>query len=110
MVSYKNYNLNANEGFEIFKISKLITWFIGGFTLTMKPQSIAYLLLGSAHIYWILDLEGEVDSIWDLWVSGLQECKSNDFFRNRAGGQQFSVGSKISREGCPRPDLTPPGS
>jgi hypothetical protein len=31
------------------------------------------------HIYWILDLEGEVHSIWDLWVSGLQECKGNEF-------------------------------
>ena len=46
------------------------------------------------HVYWILDLEGEVHSIWDLWVSGLQECKSNDFFQNRAGGQQFSGGSQ----------------
>ena len=46
----------------------------------MKPQSIAYLLNGSEHIYWILDLEGEVHSIWDLWISGLQECKGNGFF------------------------------
>jgi hypothetical protein len=27
---------------------------------------MAYLLGGSAHIYWIWDLEGEVHLIWDL--------------------------------------------
>ena len=94
MVSCKNSNLNANEGFVILLTSKLITCFIGGFTLTMKPQSIAHLLNGNEHIYWILDLEGEVQSIWDLWASGLQECKSNEFFGNQASGQQFSVGSR----------------
>ena len=36
MVSHKNYNLNADKGFVIFLISKLITWFTGGFTLKMK--------------------------------------------------------------------------
>ena len=66
MVSRKNYNLIANEGFEIFLTSKLITWFSGGFTLKMKPKPIAYLFNGSEHIYWIWDLEGEVHSIWDL--------------------------------------------
>ena len=93
MVSRKNYNLNANEGVVIFWTSKLITCFIGGFTLTMKPQSIAHLLHRNEHIYWMLDLEDEVHSIWDLWVSDLQECKSNDFFQNPVGGQQFAVGS-----------------
>ena len=33
MVSRKNYNLNANEDFVIFLTSKLITCFIGGFTI-----------------------------------------------------------------------------
>ena len=42
------------------------TRLLDGFTCGMKSQSIAYLLIGSAHIYWILDLEGEVHSIWDL--------------------------------------------
>ena len=65
-MSHKNYNLNASEAFVIFLTSKLITCFIDGFTLIMKPQSIAYLLNGSEHIYWILALEGEVHSIWDL--------------------------------------------
>ena len=63
MVSCRNYNLNANEGFVIFLTSKLITCFIGGFTLAMKPQSIAHLLNGNEHMYWILGLEGEVHSI-----------------------------------------------
>ena len=62
----QNYNLNVNEDFVMFLTSKLITCFIDGFTSGMKSQSIAYLLIGSAHIYWILDLEGEVHSIWDL--------------------------------------------
>ena len=42
MVSHKNYNLSANEGFVITFISKLITCFIDGFTSKMKSQSIAY--------------------------------------------------------------------
>ena len=62
----QNYNLNINEDFVMFLTSKLIMCFIDGFTSGMKSQSIAYLLIGSAHIYWILDLEGEVHSIWDL--------------------------------------------
>ena len=93
LVSHKNYNLNANEGFVILLTSKLITCFVDGFTLETKSQLIAYLLNGSEHIYWSLDLEGEVHSIWDLWISGLQECKGNGFFRSRAGGQKFLVGS-----------------
>ena len=56
MVSCKIYNLNANEGLVIFLTSKLITCLIGGFTLTMKPQSIAHLLNGNEHTYiYILD-------------------------------------------------------
>ena len=65
----------------------------------MKSQSIAYSLNGSEHIYiyWMWDLESEVHSILDLWISGLQECKDNGFPRNWAGGQQFSVGYIKSR-------------
>ena len=44
----------------MFSTSKLITCFLDGFTLKRKSQSIAYLLNGSEHIYWILDLENEV--------------------------------------------------
>ena len=67
MVSHKNYNHSAKEGFVIFLTSKLITCFIGSFTLKMKSQSIVYVLNGSEIIYWISDLEGEVQLIWDLW-------------------------------------------
>ena len=52
---------------------------MGGFILKVRSQSIAYLLNGSEHIFWILDLEGEVHSIYNLWISDLQECKGNDF-------------------------------
>ena len=90
MVSRKNYNLNANEGFVIFLTSKLITCFIGGFTLTMKPQSIAHLLNGNEHIYWILDLEGEVHFIWDLCVSGLKNARAMSF--SKSGGRATVFG------------------
>jgi hypothetical protein len=33
----------------------------------------------------ILDLVGEVQSIWDLWTSDLQECKGNFFFQSLEG-------------------------
>ena len=112
MVSRKNYNLNNNEGFLIFLTSKLITCFIGGFALIMKPQSIAHLINRSKHIYWILDLEDEMHSIWNLWVSDLQECKSNEVFQNRTGGQ-FSGGSKkliFFERRLPPPDSDSPES
>jgi hypothetical protein len=51
MVSHKNNNLSANEGFLIFLTSELLTCFIGDFILKMKSQSIAYLLNESEHIY-----------------------------------------------------------
>ena len=66
MISHTNYNLNVNDDFVNFWTSKLSTCFIDGFTSGMKSQSIACLLIGSAHIYWISNLEGEVHSVWDL--------------------------------------------
>ena len=66
MVSHKIYNLKFNEDFVKFLASKLLTCFVDGFTSGMKSQTIAYLLIGSARMYWILDLEGEVHSIRDL--------------------------------------------
>ena len=80
MVSHKIFNLSATVGFVIFLTSKLITCFIEGLTLKMESQSIAYLLIGSEHIYWILDLEDEVHSIWVIWTSNLQEFKGNLIF------------------------------
>ena len=67
MLSHKIYNLNANEDFVIFPAPKLTTCFIDDFTSKMRLQSITYLLNESEHIYWILDLERKVHSIWDLW-------------------------------------------
>ena len=50
----------------MFLTFKLIMCFIDCFNFGMKSQSIAYSQIGSAHIYWILDFESEVHSIWDL--------------------------------------------
>ena len=75
MVSHKHYNLGANEGFVVFLTSKLIACYIDTFTSKRISQSTAYLLNGSEHIYWILDLENEMHSIWAIWTSRLQECK-----------------------------------
>ena len=110
IVSHKNYNLSGSEGFVIFLTSKSITCFIGGFTLIMKSQSIAYLLNGSEHIHWILTLEGEVHSIWDLQPSGLQEYKNIVFFEVGRGGQQFSIGFKNFLGGLPLPISDTPQS
>ena len=60
--------------------------------MKMKSQSIAYLPNGSEHIYWILDLEGEMHVLWDLWISGLQECKGNDLFEVRRMAKNFRSG------------------
>jgi hypothetical protein len=43
-------------------------------------------------LYWILDLEGEVHSIWDLWISDLQECKDSSFFKIRRADRSFQLG------------------
>ena len=57
----------------------------------MKPQSIAYLLNGNAHIYWILNFEGEVHSIWDLWVSD-RHARAMSFFEIERAGNNFPWG------------------
>ena len=89
--SLKNI-IKFNECFVMFLTSTLIACFINHFTFKMESQSIAYLLIGSNHIYWNLDLGGKMHSIWDLWTNGLQECNISDFFEVGRGGQQFSVG------------------
>ena len=60
----------------------------------MKSQSIAYLLNESEHTHWLLDLEGEVHSLWDQWISGLQECKGNNFFEVGQAGKSLRSGLK----------------
>ena len=106
-ISYKKFNVNVNEDFVMFLISKLIACFINGFTFGMKSQSIAWLPIGSAHIYWILDLEGKVHSIWDLSSSGLQECKGHIFFEVGRDGQHVLVGFEKLSKGLFNVELTP---
>ena len=76
MVSLKNDN-SANEDFVIFMTSKSITCFINSFTSKVKYHSIAYLLNGNEHIYWVLDLEDEVHSRWVIRTSNLHACNDN---------------------------------
>ena len=74
--------------------SKLITCCNDDFTLGMKFQSIAYLLSGNAHLYWILDLEVEVHSKWDLWTGGLRESKGNASFEVERVSSSFRLSSE----------------
>ena len=84
MVSHINYKaLNANENFVMFLTFKLITCYTDGELL--HSESITFLLGGSEHICWILDLEGEVHSIWDMCTSIFQEYKGNTFFGKSSG-------------------------
>ena len=74
MASHINYNLNVNQDFVMFLTSKLITWFIDGFTCGMKSRYlIAYLLIRNAHIYWILGFEGEVGRRGQQFLVGLRK-------------------------------------
>ena len=61
----------------MFLTPKLITCFIDKFNFKMTSQSIAYLLNGSIPIYWILDLGDEMHSMWDSYITDLQEYKDN---------------------------------
>jgi hypothetical protein len=115
MGSHKNHNLNVNEDFVIFLTSKLISFFIDGFTSGMKSQSMAYLLGASGHIYWIRDLEGECIQYGICSQAAFKNARAMFFLKLGRGGQQFSIGfqkcragAKDLRKGCPRPDLTPP--
>ena len=67
-MSQKNCLLIIDEEFFVFLTSKLIIGFINSVTLGMKYQSIAYSLSGSEHVYWILGLEVELQSIWVSWT------------------------------------------
>ena len=71
------------------------------FHFVNEIQSLAYLLNGSEHIYWIWDLKNEVHSTWDLWISGLQECKDNNFFEASGQAVVFSWVLKIWRAATP---------
>ena len=57
-----------------------------------NSNQLLILLNESEHIYWILDFKGEVHSIWDLWRSGLQECKGKGFYEVGRAGISFRLG------------------
>ena len=89
MVSHKNYNLNANEGFVIFLTSKLIPCLSGSFTSKMKSQSIVYLFNGCEHIYvyiyiwfWIFKMKCTQYGLYGQ--SGLQSMQGQFYFGSRA--------------------------
>ena len=110
IVSHKNNNLNGSEGFVIFLTSKSITCFIDGFTLIMTSQSIAYLLNESEHIY-ILKFGPWRWSALNMEFynqAAFKNARTTIFSKLGRAGNNFHSGSKISREGCPRPDRTPP--
>ena len=76
----------------MFLASKLITCFIDEFTSKRKSQSIFYLLNGSKHIYWTLDLENEVHSMWVYGQVVFKIARAISFFEVRQSRQQFTVG------------------
>jgi len=83
MVSHKNYNLSANEGFVMFLTSKFVTCFIDGFTLKRKSsQLLIYSMEVNFYIgFWTLKMKC---TQYGLYTSGLQECKGNFIFHSRA--------------------------
>ena len=94
MASHKIYNLNANEGFVIFCDFQVDYMVFLRFHFENEIPVNCLSLNGSEHIYWIMDLKNEVHLIWDLWISGLRECKGNGLFKNGWDGQNYSVGSR----------------
>ena len=53
---------------------------------------------GSVDLYWIMDLEGVMHPIRDLWTSGFQECKGNGFFEIGRAGNNFWAGPKEKKK------------
>ena len=71
----------------------------------MKSQSIACLLNESEHVYWIMDLENEMQSIWDLQSKRPSKMQGQCFFSKlgKAGNIGFGRGQKIILGVLPRP-------
>ena len=92
----------------MFLTSKLVSCFVDGFNSIMKSRSIAHLLLGIYYIYIGFQSFKVKSTQYGIWSSYLQECKGNVCLKSGEAGNNFWSGSKNSREGCPRPDLTPP--
>lgn len=87
----------------MFLTSKLLTHFIDGFILKTKSQFIVYLLNDNEHIYWILNLEDEMYSIWVTGRRDLQECKDNNvqFYFSKSGGTGRYMGFIRAVKGSP---------
>ena len=64
-INSQKYNLIVDEDFVIVLTSKLITCFVDDFNSELNSTQLLMYWL-EVHIYWVLDLEGEVHSIWDL--------------------------------------------
>ena len=75
---------------------------LGPYPIRGAPPT--YLLSGSKHIHWILDLEVEVHWIWGVCGLGdLEECTYNFIWKSVGGMQHFfPVGFKKVFLGCPR--------
>jgi hypothetical protein len=81
--------------------------------LKMKSKSISYLFNESEDRYWILDLEGEVHSIWDLYISAFENARALVFPKSGGRATIFGRVQKIwifGRSGCLCPNLPPPKS
>ena len=76
----------------MFLTSKLVSCFVDGFTSRMKSQSIAYLLLGSAHIDWILDLEGKCTQVGICSQMAFKNARAMFFLKLGGSGICFWLG------------------
>ena len=110
MVNHTNYNLNVNEDFAIFLTFKLITCFIDGFTSRINEIPIKCLFTNWKCTY-ILDFRSWRWSALNMGFVVKQPSRMQGqcfFFKLGGVDNNFQSGSKFSREGCPRPDLTTP--
>ena len=71
----------------------------------MKSQSIAYLVSGSEHIYWIVGLEGEVHCAFTMGFVDNNTFKNvrATFFQSRVGqAKKYQVFLRFIFGGCMR--------
>ena len=85
----------------MFLTSKLVSCFIDGFTSRMKSQSIAYLLLGSAHIDWILDLEGKCTQVGICSQMAFKNARAMFFLKLGGSGINFRSGQNCHGKVAP---------
>ena len=113
MVSCIHYNLNPIFflTFEFITCSVDIHLQAFGFDSRIKSQSIISLPRGSELIYWTLGLQGEVHSIWDVWMGGLQECKDDLLLESGEASNSCRLGpqKKTFLGDCPRVSDRRPG-